>query len=67
MVIRCPDGRVQGLRLISGHPLLVPAAADAVNQRVYRQTTLNGNPVQVTTQVDVEFRLSAGAVAERPQ
>jgi len=49
------DGHVQNLQLISGHPLLVPAAQAAVKQWVYRQTLLNGKPVEVITSVEVNF------------
>jgi hypothetical protein len=49
------DGHVQDLQLISGHPLLVPAAQAAVKQWVYRQTLLNGKPVEVITSVEVNF------------
>ncbi len=52
------DGTIQNLQLISGHPLLVPAAQDAVKQWVYRPTLLNGEPVEVITQIDVNFTLS---------
>ena len=52
------DGRVQNLQIISGHPLLVPAAQDAVKQWVYRPTLVNDEPVEVVTQVDVNFALS---------
>ncbi len=51
------DGHVQNLELISGHPLLVAAAQEAVQQWIYRPTLLNGNPVDVVTQVDVNFTL----------
>jgi len=51
------DGRIQNLTLISGHPLLVPAAQAAVSQWVYRPTLLNGEPVEVITQIDVNFTL----------
>jgi periplasmic protein TonB len=44
--------------LISGHPLLVPSATEAVKQWVYRPTLLNGDPVEVITQIDVNFTLS---------
>jgi TonB family protein len=50
-------GRVESLQLVSGHPLLVAAAQDAVKQWVYRPTLLNGEPVRVETQVEVVFRL----------
>jgi protein TonB len=52
------DGAVQDVQLISGHPLLVQAAMDAVKQWVYQPTLLNGNPVDVITEVDVNFTLS---------
>jgi TonB family protein len=51
------DGRVLDLKAIGGHPLLVPAALEAVKQWVYQPTLLNGNPVEVATQVDVFFTL----------
>ena len=52
------DGTMQHLEVISGHPLLVPAAMEAVRQWVYQPTLLNGQPVEVTTEVDVNFTLS---------
>jgi protein TonB len=48
---------VENIQAISGHPLLVPSAQDAVRQWVYRPTLLNGEPVTVETQVDVVFQL----------
>jgi protein TonB len=52
------DGTIQNLELISGHPLLAEAATEAVKQWVYKPTLLNGNPVEVVTQIDVNFTLS---------
>lgn len=52
------DGTVQSLDVIDGHPLLVDAAMDAVKQWLYKPTLLNGNPVEVITQIDVNFTLS---------
>jgi protein TonB len=52
------DGRVTGLRLMSGHPLLVNTAIEAVRQWRYRPTLLNGEPVEVLMNVDVNFRLA---------
>ena len=52
------DGTIQHLEVISGHPLLVPAALEAVKQWVYQPTLLNGEPVEVQTQIDVDFTLS---------
>jgi protein TonB len=52
------DGTIQNLQLVNGHPLLVPAATAAVKQWVYKPTLLNGEPVEVVTQIDVNFTLS---------
>ncbi|HZT38015.1 MAG TPA: energy transducer TonB [Bryobacteraceae bacterium] len=52
------DGRVTELQLVSGHPLLVQAATEAVRQWVYKPTLLNGNPVEVVTTIDVNFTLN---------
>ena len=52
------DGRIANLTLVSGHPLLVPAATAAVKQWQYRPTQLNGEPVEVVTVIDVNFTLS---------
>ena len=49
---------IQDLKVISGHPLLVPSALEAVKQWVYQPTLLNGEPVEVVTQIDVNFTLS---------
>jgi TonB family protein len=52
------DGRVSDIRLVNGHPSLVAAAGDAVRQWVYEPTLLNGQPVEVVTEVDVNFLLA---------
>ncbi len=52
------DGTIQELQVVAGHPLLVPAALEAVKQWVYQPTLLNGEPVEVITQIDVNFTLS---------
>ncbi len=52
------DGTIQKLEVLAGHPLLIPAALSAVKQWRYRPTLLNGQPVEVVTQVDVNFTLS---------
>lgn len=51
-------GTIENLQVLSGHPLLVPAAIDAVRQWQYRPYNLNGEPVEVETQVTVNFILS---------
>jgi periplasmic protein TonB len=52
------DGTVQSLTVESGHPLLVQAALDAVRQWRYQPTLLNGEPVDVDTEIDVIFSLA---------
>jgi TonB family protein len=52
------DGAVQQLELLDGHPLLVQSAVDAVKQWRYRPTLLNGEPVEVDTEIDVIFALT---------
>jgi protein TonB len=52
------DGTIQTLNVISGHPLLAPAAVEAVKQWIYQPTLLNGNPVEVETEIDVNFTLA---------
>jgi protein TonB len=53
-----PDGHVQNLNVVSGPPLLVNSAVDAVRQWVYKPTLLNGQPVTVVTVVDVNYTLT---------
>jgi periplasmic protein TonB len=51
------EGRVENLKLVSGHPLLVAAAREAILEWRYRPTMLNGQPVEVLTTITVRFRL----------
>jgi len=52
------DGSVRGVRLVSGHPLLVQAAIGAVRRWRYTPTLLNGDPIEVVMVIDVSFTLS---------
>jgi protein TonB len=54
------DGTIQGLHAVSGHPMLTPAAIDAVKQWRYKPYFLNGEPVEVDTQITVNFTLAGG-------
>jgi periplasmic protein TonB len=54
------NGTIENLQTLSGHPMLVGAALDAVRQWRYRPYILNGDPVEVETQVTVNFALSGG-------
>jgi protein TonB len=52
------EGGITALEVVSGPPLLVKAALDAVRQWRYRPTFLNGEPVDVDTSITVIFRLN---------
>jgi protein TonB len=51
------DGTIASLQVVSGHPLLAPAAIAAVREWRYRPYTLNGEPVEVETLITVRFVL----------
>lgn len=51
-------GTIENLRVLSGHPMLVAAAIDAVRQWQYRPYILNVQPIEVETQITVNFSLS---------
>ncbi len=52
------EGETKELQLVSGHPMLVPAAIEAVSQWHYRPYLLNGEPTEVETTVTVTFQLN---------
>ncbi len=53
------NGQITNLQLVSGHPMLVPAALAAVKQWRYKPYLLNGQPVEVETTITVIFTLSS--------
>jgi protein TonB len=53
------DGSIEELTYVSGPPLLMKAAMDAVHQWRYRPTMLNGEPVDVDTTISVVFTLGS--------
>jgi TonB family protein len=52
------DGKIENLQVVSGDPTLAASALDAVRQWQYQTTLLNGDPVEVITQIDVNFTLT---------
>lgn len=52
------DGRIENLHVVSGHPLLIAAAMDAVRQWRYRPFVMNGQTMEVETQIAVRFYLN---------
>lgn len=52
------QGVIENLRVLAGHPMLVPAAIEAVRQWRYRPYVLNNEPVEVETQITVNFSLA---------
>lgn len=53
------DGNIENLQVVSGHPMLAPAAINAVKQWRYKPYLLNGQPVEVETTITVNFELRA--------
>jgi protein TonB len=51
------EGTVESLKVVNGPPLLIKAAFDAVAQWRYQPTLLNGEPVEVATEIEVKFTL----------
>jgi protein TonB len=51
-------GDVTGMRVVSGHPLLVPAALKAVSKRRYEPTVLDGEPTPIDLRVEIKFSFS---------
>jgi protein TonB len=52
------EGTITELQVVKGHPILVPAALEAVKQWRYRPYLLNGEPVEVETYITVTFQIS---------
>jgi periplasmic protein TonB len=52
------EGTIENLKVLTGHPMLVGAAVDAVRQWRYRPYVLNHEPVEVETQITVNFSLT---------
>lgn len=53
------NGRVESARLLSGHPLLAPAALQAVRKWVFQPTQVEGRPVRVVAPIEIPFDLDA--------
>jgi protein TonB len=51
------DGKVNKVDIVSGPPLLTRAAQEAVKQWKYKPTIVNGGPVEVITEVTVQFHM----------
>jgi periplasmic protein TonB len=52
------NGNVKGMRVVSGHPLLVPSALSAVSKRRYEPTILDGEPTPIDLRVEIKFSFS---------
>jgi protein TonB len=48
-------GRVKGVKVVDGHPVLSGAAVNAVLKWRYRPATLNGKPIETTVPIKVSF------------
>ena len=58
-------GLIENLRAVSGHPLLIQSAMDAVRQWKYKPYMVNGEPVAVETTVTVKYRMPGSAATPR--
>jgi periplasmic protein TonB len=54
------EGTIEQLQVLSGHPMLNQAALDAVKQWRFRPYILNGQPIEVETEITVNFILGEG-------
>jgi protein TonB len=54
------SGAIENLKVVSGHPMLINSAMDAVRQWRYKPYLLNGEPVEVETTVTVNFTMGGG-------
>src|ERR1700756_3687105 len=61
------DGEVRDVQLVSGHPMLTPAAIEAVKQWRYKPYVSDDKPVEVETVVRVGFRMADGPEMRTPQ
>jgi periplasmic protein TonB len=52
------EGTIENLKVLSGHPMLAQSAIEAVRQWRYRPYILNGEPIEVETQITVNFSLA---------
>ncbi len=59
------NGKVEEVRVVSGHPLLLQAAMDAVKKWRYRPHQLDGQAVEFDTQVELSFVLDAAPAASQ--
>jgi TonB family protein len=70
VVLHCiiaKDGTMSQVEYVSGPPLLMKAAMDAVRQWTYKPTTLNGEAVEVDTVVSVVFQLGEKSSGDSQQ
>jgi protein TonB len=52
------QGKVTAMRVVSGHPILIPAAMSAVSKRRYEPTVLDGEATPIDLRVEISFRFS---------
>ena len=52
------QGKVTAMRVVSGHPILIPAAMSAVSKRKYEPTALDGEATPIDLRVEISFKFS---------
>ena len=58
LILISPEGKVENVQLVRGHPLLVNAAREALLQWKYRPFLLDGRPVSVVADVVITLALA---------
>ncbi len=56
-VVISKTGNVESVKVVSGHPMLVPSAVEAVKKWQYKPFLVNGQPVAVKTEIEVPFSM----------
>lgn len=51
------DGTIRSLQIVSGDPLFLMSAREAVEQWRYKPTVLNGQPVEIDTYITVIYSM----------
>ena len=65
-VVISKTGSVDSVTVVSGHPMLVPSAVEAVKKWQYKPFLVDGQPVAVKTEIEVPFSLGISAIIRSP-
>jgi len=66
-IVISKDGDVRDTKLVSGHPMLAPAAIEAVKQWRYKPYIADNQPLELATTVQIKFMIAGGPDGEVPR